>query len=61
VTIDAAQDGAGRDGAITTYSLAADDVAIFGPFPTAYYRQTDDKLHINTSDDNVQLAIIKLP
>jgi hypothetical protein len=61
VTIDAAQDGAGRDGTITAYSLAEDDFAIFGPFPTAYYRQTDGKLHIDTSADGVQLAVIKLP
>lgn len=61
VTIDAAQDGAGRDGTITTYSLAPDDVAIFGPFPTAFYRQSDGMLHIDTSDDGVKLAIIELP
>lgn len=61
VTIDAAQDGAGRDGTITAYSLAADDVAIFGPFPTAFYRQSDGMLHIDTSVDAVKLAIIELP
>lgn len=61
VTIEAAEDTAGRDGEITTYSLAADDLAVFGPFPTAIYRQTDGKLYIDTSDDNVHVAIVKLP
>lgn len=61
VTVDAASDKAGRDGTLTAYSLAADAVAIFGPFPTAYYRQTDGTLHIDTSDDNVRLAVVRVP
>lgn len=61
VTIDAAPDAVGRDGVISAYSLAADEVALFGPFPTASYRQTDGNLHVNVSAAAVELAVVRLP
>lgn len=59
VTIDGAADSVGRDGAITAYSLAADDVAVFKAYPQSVFRQTDGMIHIDTSDDLVHVAIIR--
>jgi hypothetical protein len=61
VTIDAAPDDVGRDGSISAYSVGAGELAIFGPFPTASYRQTDGMLHIDVSAATVELAIIRIP
>jgi hypothetical protein len=61
VTITAAPDEFGRTGAITTYSLDAGDYAIFGPFPTSGWRQTDGKLYIDASDALVYLGILRTP
>lgn len=60
VTITAAPDSINRTGSIATYSLAPDDVAIFGPFPTSGWRQTDQKLYIDVSDAGVLIGIIRL-
>lgn len=61
VTIDAAADDAGRDGAITTYSIGAGEIAWFGMFNTAVWRQTDGKVHIDMSDAGIQLIVFRLP
>jgi len=60
ITIDGAALSDGRDGAITDYSLAADDIAVFKGYPQSVYRQSDGMIHINTSDDNVQLAVVRV-
>lgn len=57
VTIDAAADEVGRDGAITAYSLAADEIAIFGPFKRSAWKQVDGKIHVDVSDATVKLAV----
>lgn len=59
VTFTAAPDEFGRAGAITDYSLAAGAVAIFGPFPTAGWRQTDGKLYIDVSDPLVFVGVLR--
>lgn len=61
VTIDAAPDAYGRDGAITTYSLAAGDVAITGVLTQQAFRQSDGMIYINTSDVDVKLAVVRIP
>jgi len=60
VTIDAAPDELGRDGAITAYSLAADDIALFGPFGRDGWMQTDNTVHVDVSDATVKLAVFHL-
>jgi hypothetical protein len=60
VTFTTRTDAFGRSGSIAAYSLAADEVAVFGPFPTEAWRQTDDQLYIDTSDNLVQLAALRL-
>ena len=59
VTIDAAPDEYGRDGTITTYSLAADDYAIFGPFDGAW-KQTDGTIHVDGTAVDVLLGVLRI-
>jgi hypothetical protein len=60
VTVSSVVDEMGRTGDITTYSLAADDYAIFGPFGTEGWRQTGGKLHFEASHADVKLGVVKL-
>jgi hypothetical protein len=60
VTFTAAPDEIGRAGAITAYSVAAGVIAIFGPFATAGWRQTDGKLYIDVSDPLVFLGVLRI-
>jgi len=59
VSFTAAPDEIGRSGAITDYSLAAGAVAIFGPFQSAGWRQTDGKLYIDVSDALVFVGVLR--
>jgi len=43
------------------YSIAAGKVSVFGPYPNLGWRQTDKTVHIQASNDKIQLAIIRLP
>lgn len=60
VTFTSAADSYNRTGDITAYSLAAKDIAMFGPFRSAGWA-TDGKLQIDVSDAKVQLAVMTLP
>jgi len=60
ITVDGAALGDGRDGAITDYSLAADDIAVFKGYPQSAYRQTDGMIHINVSDTTVKLCVVRV-
>lgn len=60
VTFTAAPDEIGRAGAITAYSVAAGAIAIFGPFNTSGWRQTDGKLYIDVSDALVFLGVLRI-
>ena len=60
VTFTAAPDEIGRSGEITAYSVAAGAIAIFGPFATAGWRQTDGKLYIDVSDALVFLGVLRV-
>lgn len=61
VSFTARTDSFGRSGSIAAYSLAADDVAVFGPFPVEAWRQAaDSALHIDTSDASVELAVLRI-
>jgi hypothetical protein len=61
VTFTAAPDEFGRTGSIAAYSLAAGETAIFGPFPTSGWRQSDSKLYIDVSDATVELGVLRIP
>lgn len=60
VTISSVVDDMGRTGDISTYSLAADDYAVFGPFGTEGWRQSDGKLYFQASAVTVKLGVVKL-
>lgn len=60
ITIDAAPDSYGRDGAITTYSVGAGETAWFGPFDLDGWKQTDDTIHVDVSSTDLGLVVFQL-
>ncbi len=61
VTIKGAPDAWGRVADITSYSMAAGQIAYFGPFPTEAFRRSDGKVWIVGSDATVKFAVIRIP
>lgn len=59
VTLTSAPDSLGRTGDITTYSLAATEIALFGPFQTHGWRQTNGKFYIDGSNASVKVAVFR--
>lgn len=59
VTITSAPDGLNRTGDITTYSLAAAGIAVFGPFERNGWQQSD--LNLYFSADNALVKFIVIP
>jgi hypothetical protein len=61
VTVDGVADELGRTGSITTYSLAAGDFVILGPFPSEVFKQADGTITFEASNNAVLFAAIVLP
>jgi hypothetical protein len=61
ITIDAPADEFARDGAITDYSIGADEIAIFGLFHADGWKQTDNTVHIDVGHVDVTLAVLRVP
>lgn len=61
VTITSVADGHNRTGDITTYSVGAGEYAVFGPFKSAGWMQSDGKLYMAASAADVKLGVIALP
>lgn len=62
VTFTLKTDEYGRAGAVTAYSLAASEQAVFGPFPLAAWAQsTANDLYINGESTDIKLAIVRYP
>jgi len=61
VTVTSVADSRGRTGNVSTYSLAADDYAVFGPFDTEGWIQADGKLYFEASNAAVKFGVVKLP
>jgi len=62
VTFQSVPDTLNREGDITAYSLTQYEVALFGPFKNAGWLQTGTVgLWIDTSDNDVKIAVITLP
>ena len=59
VTIESVVDDLGRTGDITTYSLAAGEYAVFGPFTLEGWRQSNGKLNFKGSNAAIKFAVIK--
>lgn len=60
VTISSVADDQGRTGDVATYSLAAGDYAIFGPFGLEGWKQTDGKLYFEASNASVKFGVVRL-
>ena len=60
VTITSAPDQMNRTGDITTYSLAAGDIAVFGPFKLMGWVQADGYVYLQASNASVKLAVIAM-
>lgn len=61
VTIDSVPDRNGRTGDITTYSIAAGRVAVFGPFDREGWAQSDGTLLAVGSHTDVKFAAVRVP
>lgn len=59
VTLSSVIDERNRTGDIATYSLAAADIAVFGPFEQKGWRQTDGMFYLEASNASVKFAILK--
>ena len=60
VTITSAVDAFGRLGTITSESIAAGAIRIYGPFPMSGWVQTDGKLYLSADHAEVKIGIVKL-
>ena len=60
VTITSAVDAFGRLGTISSESIAAGAIRIYGPFPMSGWVQTDGKLYFQADHAEVKFGIIKL-
>lgn len=60
ITVTSVVDKMGRTGDISTYSLGAGEYAVFGPFGTEGWRQTNGRLYFEASNAAVRFGVIKL-
>lgn len=51
----------GRTGDIAAASLAAGEVAVFGPYPIDGWRQSDARLYFQASNAAVLFTVLRLP
>ena len=61
VTISSVADPYGRTKDVDTYSIAADAIAIFGPFPVLGWQQSDGKIYLEASSSAVKFGVVVLP
>ncbi|MBW2084435.1 MAG: hypothetical protein JRI54_00165 [Deltaproteobacteria bacterium] len=61
VTINSTADPYGRTEDITDYSIDAGGIAIFGPFPTLGWQQSDGKIYLEASTADIKFGVIVLP
>lgn len=60
VTLTSAVDPQNRTGDITTYSLAAGDIAVLGPVKTMGWVQADGYVYLEASNASVKFGIVAL-
>lgn len=60
-TATSVDDSFGRSEDITTESIAAGAIRVFGPISTAGWQQTDGKFYMQASNTAVKFGIIVLP
>lgn len=60
VTITSIADSNGRTGNIASYSLAAGDYVVFGPFEMDGWRQADGALYFEADSATVKFGVIRV-
>ncbi len=61
VTINSVADPYGRTGDISSYSIPAGGYAVFGPFPSLGWQQSDGYIYLEASSTDVKFGVVKLP
>ena len=61
VTISSTADPYGRTKDITTESIAAGAIRVYGPFPQTGWVQSDGKIYLAASSTEVVFGVIRLP
>lgn len=61
VTVTSAPDPFGRNDDISSESIAAGEIRVFGPFKTTGWIQSDGKIYLEADDATVELGVVKLP
>ncbi len=51
----------GRSGDITTYSIGANEFAVFGPFNPLGWRQSDNEIYLEAGSADVEVVVVVLP
>jgi len=60
ITVTSVVDEMGRTGDVSAYSLGAGEYAVFGPFGTEGWRQTNSKLYFEANHAEVKFGVVKL-
>ena len=60
VTITSVQDPYNRTGDISSESIAAGEIRIFGPFRAQGWQQPDGHIYLEADDATVELGVVKL-
>ena len=61
ITITSVNDPFGRAENIASYSLGANEFAVFGNFQLTGWIQTDGKLYFQADNVNIEFAVLKIP
>lgn len=60
VTVTSVVDEMGRTGNVAAYAVGAGEYAVFGPFGTEGWRQSDGKLYFEANHAEVLFGVVKL-
>ncbi len=61
LTVSSVADLHNRTGDITTYSIGAGEYAVFGPFKSAGWMQSDGKIYLAGSHSDLKIGVVALP
>ena len=61
ITINSVADPYNRSGDITSESIAAGAIKIFGPYKTLGWQQSDGKIYLSADSDEVEFGVVALP
>jgi len=61
VTVTSVADPYGRTGNIAAYSIGAGEFAVFGPFKSTGWQQTDGYVYLEADNAEVKFGVVTLP